>query len=616
MEESVKVPARSHVQKQGDPTVVPVRQRHSTKCAVRGAQLPDYELRTGHKLTDMEAEAQIGASPASAVSVIEFIEDIDFPAYSSSPSIDVVLRFRHYNGRDETLRLPRSELASPSKLIPRLIDKGAALSSSDKDALANLESQIPLARRKVTRETGWRNAFSCFVLPRRTIGQDRSLTFDLDSLMEPSHRGSARGSLKAWKSELEEPFAASSYLVFAAALAFAAPVVALLQIDETAVFHVFGESNAGKTLMLRAAESALGRASEDDLIRFNQTHAAFNDVISRYTGTLAPMNEMKTVASADLRKMLVNIAHVVTSGSGQNRSNYAKRDRELRLKKWHVIGMTNMEQSLDALMSGKRDAGERARHVDVPVPSVGEGGIFDRATKMKGRPRNASTLAQQVERAIEHNYGVAFPAFLSFLIRYRGTSKPRFQKDTETFIKKCAVAGGAWEERFARKFAFAYAGGRVAIRAGVLPVSERQLAHSCRSLYKRARASFTTPSEQAAKAMDELLGSLDDGRRFPVLEKSSVLSPDLASSCWGVRRTLPRLGPCLVVRPEHFQRLAGSDEAKKLMLAELASGNAYVPGHNGKSTRSVELKGMGRNRHLVFVMAALRALAERRTSAG
>ena len=45
-------------------------------------------------------------------------------------------------------------------------------------------------------------------------------------------------------------------------LSFTAPIAALLDLEETAVFHAFGESNAGKTLMQKVAASVLGRAGE------------------------------------------------------------------------------------------------------------------------------------------------------------------------------------------------------------------------------------------------------------------------------------------------------------------------------------------------------------------
>lgn len=566
---------------------------------------------TAHRQKREGAEQTAPARDATpAVRVATLVENID------SETFQVELEFTDVDGLRKRWCFPRSALQTPSNLQKLLVDKGAVIPQSARHVLGSLQDIVPDSRRKVTGRAGWHGQDS-FVLPRATLGNDKLLSFNGPSGDGESFRGLTKGTLKDWQTGLHEPLASSSYLTFVTALSFAAPIGALLDLEETAVFHTFGPSNTGKTLVQKVAASVLGRAKELDLISFNQTRAGSHDVMALWNGTLLTLNEMKTAeATNELKSYLVDLAHVLTSGAGRNRSNFSKRDPDLALKTWKAFGITNKEHSLESMASGKRDMGERARYIDVPVPLVSRGGIFDRVGCANDiLPEKTRDLAELVARTIDNNYGVAFPRFVAFVIKRRVTVLRRFEKNVNRFVETYAPDDN-WERRFARKFGYACAGGLAAVDAGVMPCSGRDVITSSRKLYRAARACFTGDADLKAAAIDKLLGCISDDRIFPRVEKDERVPDGFAKESWGFRRAYPKLGDCLAVKSEHLRQQAGTEEAFHGVMADLKRAGAHVPGRDkGRLTQIRELKGGGRRRYVLLRLPVLRRmLRARRTT--
>jgi hypothetical protein len=64
---------------------------------------------------------------------------------------------------------------------------------------------------------------------------------------------------------LLDPCRASSFLTFGLSIGYAAPLLDILGEDEGAIFHLYGYSSTGKTLIAKSIHSQAGRARNADL---------------------------------------------------------------------------------------------------------------------------------------------------------------------------------------------------------------------------------------------------------------------------------------------------------------------------------------------------------------
>ncbi|MER9002217.1 MULTISPECIES: DUF927 domain-containing protein [unclassified Mesorhizobium] len=527
---------------------------------------------------------------ADAVTVVAAIENIDTGTFK------IELAFSDCTGEPKRCEVERSMLGDPRAITRFLLDRGAIFpTGTDFPSLMSAAKR----HRRVTSRIGWHGT-DTFVLPRATIGKDLALIYAGSAT---GTRGMTAGTLPKWKSSLSDLLSRSSYLTFGVALAFAAPLAALLDLEETAAFHLFGESNSGKTLVAKVANSVTGRARERDLVGFDQADAALNDVMFDHHSTLLVMNEMKT-DSGGAARTLPKLSHTLTSGLGRNRSEFASRDRSLQLRHWCIFGLTTMEKSLENLTNNARDNGERARHIDVPVPPRDQGGIFDRLGGGGQIGDDARAMAELVVTAINDNYGVAFPPFVESIMASRDKTLKRFQRNVAMFVDRCAISDDAWERRIAIKFGYVYAAGIAAIRAGVLPCTRAQMVYSCRKLYRVSRRSLTAIETEVKVDMEVFRKMVCDDKRVPRIENGNV-APEGFETCLGFRRRLDLHGDVACLRPVELKKVMGSEAKYRELLSILKSKNAIVGCSNKTPTTAREVKGCGRSRYLTLKIASL-----------
>jgi hypothetical protein len=274
--------------------------------------------------------------------------------------------------------------------------------------------------------------------------------------------------------------------------------------------------------------------------------------------------------------------------------------RELKKQGWTIMALTTMERSIEAITRGKRDMGDRARHIDLPVPSRESGGIFDfTGLRQKSKVRKrAKELASQVVGAIDANYGVAFEAFITYVLNNRSAVLDRFAELVEYFVVQVAEAGDSWDGRLARKFGFAYAAAIIAIDAGVLPIRRKLCLRMFRKLYRKARGVFQTPDEQAKKVIGQLIAASSDGQFFPMIAKGDA-APSNYHECRGFRRKSAS-GLELAVNGQIFREWCNSPDVCNLVTERLKKAHALRSGHSDVDTRLVQI---GKDRHRYYVIS-------------
>lgn len=119
----------------------------------------------------------------------------------------------------------------------------------------------------------------------------------------------------------------------------------------------------------------------------------------------------------------------VSPAARDSRSSTVESDN-LDRKTYRLLGLSTGELPLESY--GEREEGERVRYPDIPVPPVGDNGIFDHLAN----DRDAAALAAQVEETIRAHHGVAYEAFIERLVLDRVGATADAHKHVEIFLAK------------------------------------------------------------------------------------------------------------------------------------------------------------------------------------
>lgn len=498
----------------------------------------------------------------------------------------------------------RAELRNSHAVLPNNEQETLDMVS---DALSDINA-IPLDM--VTGKSGWYGG--AFVLPGRTIGKVTAKP----RLSPPNDgfngRDEESGTAEDWKTGLVRCCKNSRILTFAVAAAFAAPLLSQSKVSEGAVFLFTGTSGTGKTTALRAAMSVYGAAAIEFIPTFDATGRALEELCAAYNDTLIALDEVNRAGTtpADREKKLSEIAYMIPSGTGRKRSGSVD-SKGLGNLTWRVIVLGSTEGSFYAGQgAARRQTGEKVRLVEIPVPEPKLGGIFNAPRlELAERSKLGRELSQQVDEVIRANYGVAIRPYIHYLLE-RGTDLEVEVKDLmDEFMDRIGGSSTPFALRLAAKFALVCAGGRIAVRAGVAPFSERRCIRACETLYHQSlEAMDGRPEMTAADFLDALLAATKEPGRLPWVERGQHFSGD-DQQALGVVRTLDGHETALIGN-NRLKQITG-DDVPADVLEMLQKRNVLVPGKDGNMTRQVVVKGWqggDRPRFYCFDLEAARML--------
>lgn len=265
--------------------------------------------------------------------------------------------------------------------------------------------------------------------------------------------------------------------------AFAAPLVRIMGLQPFGI-NLFGESEVGKTTALLAATSIIGIGRESMLTNWNASAASFGESAKVFNDSILAANEVGLLAGrrSDAYPKIRALIYQFAEGKEKARhsaSQYASNTAE---SVWSGIFVSTAEYSFNdyASRSGERErsGGEYARCLDVPATGSKASTIFDRDTEKNGESMKraaARKLLVNLRLACERHRGRPIKAYIDYLLKHSDL-KGQIQKHMEGFYKAydTSTLDGALQHA-AQYFALIYAGGRLAIAAGILPWNRKDL---------------------------------------------------------------------------------------------------------------------------------------------
>jgi len=445
--------------------------------------------------------------------VLALARDIDSREWGT------LVRFSDPDNKVKQLVIPaRSFNGDGLEASGRLLSEGLNIAPKSRQLVIEyLQTQNPEKRARTTNRTGWHgiNNDLVFVLPDGSIGQS-----DDEWLFSDNQPNSSlfrqRGTLKQWREHVAALCVGNSRLMFAVSVAFAAPLLHLIEM-ESGGFHYRGTTSSGKTSALYMAGSVCG--SPEYLQRWRSTDNGLEGTALSHCDAILTLDELKMIDA----RIAGESAYMLANGSAKVR---AKQDGGARNPaKWRLLFLSAGELSLSqhvAEVGKKTPAGAELRMADIPADAGHGLGCFENLHGFE----NGHEFAKALGVAVNKYYGTAFPAFIENVLKNRESlrdsladARLKFEKATLT-----SEAGGQ-VQRVGTRFFLAGAAGELATDWGITgwqPGEAMQAAITCFNAWLQAFGGEGNKEDRAMIEQVRHFLELHGEARFTDIERTVV----------------------------------------------------------------------------------------------
>jgi len=293
---------------------------------------------------------------------------------------------------------------------------------------------------------GW--VKNSFVLPYASFGTDEVIYSG-----DPNTAFGCRGN---WKRNVGKLCSGNSRLVFAASVAFAAPLMRLVGI-EGGGFHFRGLSSRGKTTALQVAASVCGKVAtgpgdESYLLNWKATANSFEEVAQAHNDSVMVIDEL---GQADA-KTVGDICYSLANGQGKARMGQPKRS-------WRVMFITSGEISLAEHMAKagvETMVGQEVRLLEIGT-NVTEAGLFEDIHSSK----TPADFSNRIKAATSNHFGTPLKKFLEHLTSNTEAMESDCRAQMDSFMKAVMPSDAIGViPRAALRFALVAGAGEMATR--------------------------------------------------------------------------------------------------------------------------------------------------------
>jgi hypothetical protein len=510
-------------------------------------------------------------------------------------------------GQRQSRLLSMSELqASPDRAINQL---GAALLTRAaknrflEEAQHAFQTLKPTFR--VATKSGWSGGV--FVLPN---GVCIPRTDDLETCLPLEIRRygdefGCLGTLEGWD-RIPELAKGNSRFMLAVALAFAGPVVELLQLESPPMIQLFGAPGSGKTSMGAAAGAAWGGGHDGLFLQsWNHTLNSAERLAAAFHSTFLVMDETRTADQTKSGQAPPILQLVMRFAGGQVKGRMTD-DRPPPRFETPLLSLSN--ESLDEMAEKCRaeiDDAHRGRLIDVPLAS-GVVGAFDNLHGFE----NHAAFSAELKNIARHHHGGAAREFLRQFAGDLREDKPELETwldaSRKWHLKRVfpRVSTSRDLERTHQKFATIYMAAALAIDYEILPWSKRELSDAvlqCEEAHIDHVARFLS----AAPSVNRRLRPVDpleslrqhvrrDRSKFADLRKGLIPRNADHDSCPGYVNRGPDGSVELLFSNGCLRRLCGGDTGVRRLKDELDKRGWLINEANRGVTRRSIWKDAGR----------------------
>ncbi|MGH9762533.1 MAG: DUF927 domain-containing protein, partial [Blastocatellia bacterium] len=271
----------------------------------------------------------------------------------------VVIRYRDaLTNKLKPLIQPREILLKPHDIKKALMNGGYDVPTSGtklKLLLKYLRTTTTPHRYAIVGRTGWCD--SGYIRADGEIIGDKSRIIYQPATPPRIVHPATGGTLDGWRDEVAKPALHSRLMIFTICMSLSALLLRLSG-DESGVFHLFGESTAGKGLLELAAMSIHGWARRKDLLHWDATETGIDELAAEHCDRVLVLDETGhlagTATTQDAAAKAQKVSFKIAAGTGRLRSAFfGKRGN---LSQWRVLVLSSGEHAISeiATAAGRR----------------------------------------------------------------------------------------------------------------------------------------------------------------------------------------------------------------------------------------------------------------------
>jgi len=448
-------------------------------------------------------------------------------------------RFDTVSGRRESIVIERERADQAKEVRLQLRRFNADLSPKSDQSAQEIGEAINASPARYfvhSARTGWREDDTAFVTPWETIdSKKRHRTILPPRSINDAQRygGRPQGDLASWKRYVAYPCGFSDLGMTMLAAAFTAPVLKFAD-RQSFGLHVHAASKRGKSTMLIAASSVGGVGREEEMPNWSASSAAIGELCRLHCDRLMPINEAGLLAKKKAYAKIQSTIYQIAESRERDRhskSGFATTDDSACFR---IVFISNAEHPIDyyaRLVDESRDEGEVARCTEIPAVRHTRSTVIDRFPDdlpPNGRVAWARKLLNRIRKACKIHHGVALPPVIRFLMKDPAKAKHFVGAYMNEFMDGLEVGkmSGAIQHA-AANCSLIYAGGCIAVDAGVLDYDKRALLRAIDRCFRDALQTAEEARDPLLRAKRVLHRRLEGDRIFHM--RSSRSSFDACS---------------------------------------------------------------------------------------
>jgi putative DNA primase/helicase len=354
---------------------------------------------------------QLAALLAEGDNFDQPVEVYGWARTKSSANWRRVLRFTDRDGADRMVAAASGQIRTGTRLLDFLEDHGFAIPPTEearKTLVQVVLTAQPTLRVLLVERPGWHGSQFLFGTESLGVGAENLMT---DGGLDV-HRARVQqsGTLADWQAHIADPCAASSYLILALCLAFAAPLARLAQLESSCV-NFWGASDEDARSVEAVGATVFGRGTGDGGYSrsWQETTAGMMQMADGHCDLPLGLSDLNGLGanSKIAAGKAADIAYSITDGSTLRR--LARRDGQgaeaaHRAQVLVVSASTRRLSGSPRIHNTLRSQQAEARIIDIPIPNRSSG-IFDRSLS---RPdREGRKLAERLRNSSLAHYGTA-----------------------------------------------------------------------------------------------------------------------------------------------------------------------------------------------------------------
>jgi putative DNA primase/helicase len=393
----------------------------------------------------------------------------------------LVIPFKSFNG-------------DASDASGRLLSEGLTIAPKSRSLVIEyLQAQNPEKRARTTNRIGWHGEDGelVFVLPEGCIGQSNDEWLYTDNRPD-SNLFKKRGTLEDWRKQVAALCVGNSRLIFSLSVAFAAPMLHLINM-ESGGFHFQGTTSTGKTTLLLVGGSVYGNSEYTELWR--STDNGLEGTALAHCDVLLTLDELKMLDP----KIAVESAYMLANGTGKTRANQNGGARDKA--RWRIFFLSTGEISLIqhvADIGNKIPVGAELRMAEIPADADRGLGCFE---ELHGYA-DGDKFAKALKAATNKYFGTAFPAIIDGILQHRKELSDLLIEARQAFLDEALTAKSSGQaQRVAARFALVAAAGELATSWGITGWEQGAAMQAAMTCFKAWLQAFGGDGNKEARNM-------------------------------------------------------------------------------------------------------------------